>query len=214
MKKNKGLAKATHGSPEKQLPIGDRKIQCYVLEDGTAVLSGRGMQDALALGQGHGALLKSFLDDKAIKPFIDNDLAMVLESPIRFTRPGRGGKPAVAYEATILTKICRAVLRARREGKLDSAFLQRIADECEIIVAAFSDVGIIATIYEITGYEKDKARDAYQKYLEKFIKKVTCDYLSVFVNQDASSRPEFLKGLGYKRFAKFIAFVEIALIRY
>jgi len=166
------ILKATHGSPDKLLPLGDKKIQCYVLQDGTAVLSGRGMQDALGLGQSHGTKLKVFLNNKAISPFIDSELSMVLSNPIKFTRPGRGGVPALAYEATTLTKICRIVLKARRKGEfVSSEYLQRIADECEIIVAAFSDVGIIATIYEITGYEKDKERDTYQKYLEKFIRK-------------------------------------------
>lgn len=46
MSKSK-ISKATHGSPEKQLHLGDRDIQCYVLEDGMAVLSGRGLSVAL-----------------------------------------------------------------------------------------------------------------------------------------------------------------------
>jgi len=164
--------KATHGSPKKQLPLGDRKIQCYVLEDGRAVLSGRGMQEALGLGQSDGVTLGRFLGKDAIKPFIDKDLAMVLENPIRFTRPARGGVPAKGYEATTLTQLCRTVLKARRDGAFkNSTYMQRIADECEIIVSAFTDIGIIATIYEITGYEKEKDKEAYQEYLEKFIRK-------------------------------------------
>ncbi|MGN6401944.1 MAG: P63C domain-containing protein [Flavisolibacter sp.] len=171
-KSDKDIKKAILGSPDKLLTLGDRKIQCYVLEDGTAVLSGRGMQDALNLGQGHGTKLTKLLENKVIKPLIDSELAMVLENPIRFTRPGRGGIVAKGYEATTLTKICRVILKARREGELkNNDYLQQIADECEIIVAAFSDVGIIATIYEITGYEKIKDRDMYQKYVEKFIRK-------------------------------------------
>jgi hypothetical protein len=49
------------------------------------------MQSALALGQSHGALLKAFIDEKAIQPFINEDLAMVMSTPVRFTRPGRAG---------------------------------------------------------------------------------------------------------------------------
>ena len=171
-KKTAVVSKAILGSPDKLLTLGERKIQCYVLEDGTAVLSGRGMQDALNLGQGHGTKLTNLLSNKAIKPFIDSELAMVLENPIRFTRPGRGGIVAKGYEATTLTKICRVILTARRNGELDSSeYMQQVGHECELIVAAFSDVGIIATIYEITGYEKIKERDVYQKYVEKFIRK-------------------------------------------
>jgi len=82
------------GSPDKPLRIGGVEIPCYVLEDGTRVLSGRGMQTALTLGQRHGALLKGFLGKSNLKPFISDELAMALSSPMRFIRPGRGGKSA------------------------------------------------------------------------------------------------------------------------
>ena len=49
------ILKAKWGSPDKPLIIGNRSIQCYVLEDGTRVLSGRGTQEAVGLGQSHGA---------------------------------------------------------------------------------------------------------------------------------------------------------------
>ena len=47
--------KAIFGFPETPLKIGALEIPCYVLEDERRVLSGRGMQDALALGQSHGS---------------------------------------------------------------------------------------------------------------------------------------------------------------
>lgn len=175
------VMRALYGSPETLLPIGNRTIQCYVLEDGTAVLSGRGMQDALDLGQAHGSKFKDLMNEKSLKPFINNDLAMEINSPIKFKRPGRGGRPANGYEATLLTKICRVILSARRSGVFDDNLkMQHIAAECEIIISAFTDVGIIATIYEITGYEKHKAFDAYQKFLEKFIRKEVAAYVQRF----------------------------------
>ena len=76
----KNVKKAILGSPDKLLTLGERKIQCYVLEDGTAVLSGRGMQDALNLGQSHGAKLTHLISQKSVKSLIDNELAMVLET--------------------------------------------------------------------------------------------------------------------------------------
>lgn len=169
-KEENKVLRATHGSPKKQLNLGERQIQCYVLEDGTAVLSGRGMLDAFGIGKTHGGKMDGFVASLERNSVIDRDLATGLNSPIRFVRPGRGGALAKGYEATTLTKLCRAISRARRAGKFENnQLMQIIADECEIIRDAFTDVGIIATIYEITGYEKDKATDAYQKYLEKFI---------------------------------------------
>src|SRR5271169_6669274 len=94
------------GDPERPLRIGSLEIPCYVLEGGTRVLSGRGMQTALELGQSHGSKLKALLRRKSVKSYVSNELAMALERPVRFIRPGRGGKLAVGYEATILADIC------------------------------------------------------------------------------------------------------------
>ena len=66
---NKPL-RAICGSPDRPLKIGDVEIPCYVIEkDGkpVRVLSGRGVQGALALGQSHGTKLKGFLAKKEIK---------------------------------------------------------------------------------------------------------------------------------------------------
>ncbi len=160
--------RATHGSPDRPLKIGEIEIPCYVLEGGTRVLSGRGMQTALALGQRHGALLKSFLGRSNLKPFINNNLAMALSSPIRFIRPGRGGKLAVGYEATILADICDVLLAARKAEALTPKQLI-IATQCEILTRAFAKVGIIALVDEATGYQEVRDRLALQAILDKYL---------------------------------------------
>lgn len=164
-----GLPRATHGDPDHPMRIGDIEIPCYVLDSGQRVLSGRGMQDALALGQGHGGLLKEFLGQNNVKSFISNDLAMALEKPIRFIRPGRGGVLAVGYEATILADICDCVLAARKAGVLTKR-QALIAEQCEILARAFAKVGIVALIDEATGYQYDRTRTALAEILEAFIK--------------------------------------------
>lgn len=183
------IVKATHGSSTQHI-LGDLEIDCYVLEDGTAVLSGRGMQRALGLGgrESHGSKLPSFLGKKALQAFINEDLARDIKSPIRFIRPGRGGTPARGYEATTLTKICRAVLNARRTDILKSdALFQQVAREAEIIVAAFSDAGIIAYVYEVTGYEKVKdpevIRSLVASYLGEEIRKWSKEFPDEFFIQ-------------------------------
>jgi len=176
------ILKATHGSPDRPLKIGDLEIPCYVLENGMRVLSGRGMQTALSLGQRHGALLKAFIDEKTIQPFINEDLAMVLSTPVRFTRPGRGGKVALGYEATILADICDAVLAARKAGKLSPRY-KEIADRCEILVRGFARVGIIALVDEATGYQAERARNALHEILEKFIAKELQPWIKTFSDE-------------------------------
>jgi P63C domain len=164
------ILKAIWGDPERPLRIGSLEIPCYVLEGGTRVLSGRGMQTALELGQSHGSKLKGLLRRSAIKPYVSNELAMAMKNPLRFVRPGRGGKLAVGYEATILPDICDAVLQARKKESLTPAELL-VADQCEILTRAFAKVGIIALVDEATGYQEIRDREALQAILDKFLLK-------------------------------------------
>src|SRR5205814_4876184 len=153
---------------ERPLRIGDREIACYVLQDGTRVLSGRGMQTALGLGQRHGALLKQFMGRDNLKPFIPNDLAMALADPIRFIRPGRGGKLAVGFEATILPDICDAILEARKQLRLTPS-QDEIASQCEMLTRSFAKVGIITLVDEVTGYQEVRDKLALQAILDKYL---------------------------------------------
>ncbi len=78
------------------LKIGEAFVECYVLEDGTRVLSGRGMQEALGFGgqaKAHGSRLRAFLELDAIKPFVNKDLAMAMASPVRLARRRPQGRP-------------------------------------------------------------------------------------------------------------------------
>lgn len=170
MTERDGTKRALFGSPDTPLKIGEFEIPCYVLDDGTRVLSGRGMQSALGLGQRHGALLKRFLGKNNIKPFITTDIAAALENPIRFVRPGRGGKLAVGYEATILADICDAMFDARKAGELTPKEML-IADQCEMLTRAFAKVGIIALVDEATGYQEVRERQALQAILDKYLRK-------------------------------------------
>ena len=165
------ILKALWGSPDRPLKIGDLEIPAYVLENGTRVLSGRGMQTALQLGQSHGSKLRKLLSSTNIKPHISNELAMALDTPLRFTRPGRGGVLATGYEATILPDICSAILDARKKEKKLTAAELAVADQCEILTRAFAKVGIIALIDEVTGYQEIRDREALQQILDKFLRK-------------------------------------------
>lgn len=181
------VLRAIHGSPDRPLRIGDVQIPCYVLEGGLRVLSGRGMQSALHLGQKSGRLLNAFLSKSNIRPFVSNELEAALEKPLRFIRPGRGGRLAVGYEATILADICDVVLAARKEGVLTEAEL-KVADECEVLTRAFAKVGIIALVDEATGYQEVRPRDELHRILEAYIAKELLPWTRRFP-------PEFYKEL-------------------
>lgn len=167
------LPKATHGSADQPLRLGDVEIPCYVLEDGTRVLSQRGMVAGLGMtygsGQGGADRLTGFAGGKAISSFINNDVMALITNPIRF-RHSSGGGVAFGYPATLLVDICDAVLAARKAGVLQKQ-QEHIAHQAEILVRGFARVGIIALVDEVTGYQKDRAKDALAKILEAFVAK-------------------------------------------
>ena len=177
------IIKATHGSADHPLRIGDVEIPCYVLEDGRRVLSLGGMVKALGMsigtaGGGEGDRLASFAAGKAISPFVSKDLASRMNSPVRFQAP-TGGTTATGYEATILADLCDVVLAVRAAGALRPQ-QEHIAHQCEILVRGFARVGIIALVDEATGYQKERAKDALATILEAFIAKELQPWIQTF----------------------------------
>ncbi|MDE2256116.1 MAG: hypothetical protein KGL42_17885, partial [Betaproteobacteria bacterium] len=146
------LPQATHGSADHPLKLGDAEISCYVLNDGTRVLSQRGVIGALGMARGSGGTnsggdrLAGFFGGKGISPFVTNEMRDAIQSPIRFRS---GGGVTFGYPATLLADICDAVLSARRAGALQTQ-QKHIAQQAEILVRGFARVGIIALVDEAT----------------------------------------------------------------
>lgn len=192
------LPKATHGSADHPLRIGDIEIPCYVLEDGTRVLSQRGFMSGVGISHGSSrsgdARHIAFLESEAIRPFVNNDLLAVLKEPIKFRHP-HGGGVAFGYPATILADFCEVVLEARRAGELPLRQAQ-IGDQCEVLVRGFARVGIIALVDEATGYQKERARDALAQILEAFVAKELQPWVKTFPS-DYYEQMFRLRGLPY-----------------
>jgi len=157
---------------EGELNLGGMIIPCYVLDDGTRVLSGRGMQEALNMvddsddsKQKAGTRLNRYLEQKSLKPFIYKEKEPDHFEPIECYR---GEQKINGYEATVLADICEAFLDARNTIKL-SARQKIIADQCEILIRGFARVGIVALIDEATGYQYDRERFELQKILNAYI---------------------------------------------
>jgi hypothetical protein len=108
---NEIIRKITH---EGELNLGGNKILCYVLEDGTRVLSGRGMANALKMTdennkQSSGIKLGQNLNQKSLKPFVDKEKISGHFEPIICYK---GDLKVHGYEATALTATCRIYSRA------------------------------------------------------------------------------------------------------
>ncbi|HET7120504.1 MAG TPA: P63C domain-containing protein [Solirubrobacterales bacterium] len=186
-KKERELADAVCGSPDKPLRIGDIEIGCYVLADGTRVLTQADFLGALGRhrraksARDGNAALPPILQGKTIAPYIPPTI-LDKAKPITFSLP-QGGR-ASGYNAELLPEVCEVYLKARegkaREGKALSTPQEKIAMQAEIIMRGLATVGIIALVDEATGYQDIRARDALATILEEFIAKEIQAYVQTF----------------------------------
>jgi len=166
------LRKATHDGT---LTIGDLKIPCYVLDDGTRILSQRGINEALGITHGGGVpdgglITPRFIRLDALKPFISNDLTAGLLEPIEFAPP-HGGRSVIGIPATILPDICTAWLKAREAKALKTDRQLDTAQRAEMLTRGLAHVGIIALVDEATGYQDVRDRLALQAILDAYLRK-------------------------------------------
>ena len=157
------------------ITIGDLEIPCAVLEDGTRVLSERGVTKSLGgkrggshwLRKGAGAELPVYLSAGNLNSFIDSDLLVALKSPIKY-RPPSGGGPAHGIPAEALPQICEVWLKARDAGALRRNQFH-IAEQADVLMRGLARVGIVALVDEATGYQEVRARQALAEILDKFL---------------------------------------------
>lgn len=164
--------KAVH---EGTLKFGDVEIACAVLEDGTRVLSEREVTKSLGgkrggshwLRKGAGAELPVYLSANNLRPFVDDDLATALKSPLFYTPKDSGGI-AHGLVADQYPKICDVWLKARAANALRANQLH-IAAQAEILIRSLAGVAITALVDEATGYQAIRDRNALQEILDRFL---------------------------------------------
>lgn len=198
---------------EGEINLAGYVIPCYVLEDGTRVLSGRGMQNALKMVDdktSSGKRLDRYLDQKSLEPFIYKEKDRSMFEPLECYK---GDKKVNGYEATILADICEAFLDARNSIKL-APRQQIIAKQAEILMRGFARVGIAALIDEATGYQYDRERFELQKILNAYISEAILKWQLTFTDdfykqlfrlwgipftpQNIKRKPQFVGGLTNK----------------
>lgn len=165
--------KAIAGSDKTALKLGNVELACYVLEDGTRVFSGNGLQRALQFppSAGGSALVK-MLNTGELRQFITNEIQAKIDSRIEFDRIGSGGalSKTYGYDATLLIDICDILIEAKNQGKLTPR-QEDYAKVAEIIIRSVAKVGIIALVDEATGYQEVRQRDALRAILDKYLQK-------------------------------------------
>lgn len=175
---NKGLLKAKYGSDKTPLVLGNVEIPCYVLEDGTAVLSGRGIQNILGFSKNSsGSALMELLNKQKFNKYVPEDLVEKLLNPIKFLRQGSGGSQPITNgnEATVLIDVCYVLIDAKNNKEKLTVLELQLCNQAEAIVRAFSKTGIVSVIYKLTGYLDDQVstflNDIFNKMLLKEAKK-------------------------------------------
>lgn len=147
-------------------------VECYVLGDEakTAVISQRGMGEAIGLGEG-GSRLPKFIQGKTISAYIGHELREKLENPLIFQYEQAGantfGNPVIyGYDVAILIDLCKAISQAKSEGKLLSS-QDGIAKQARVIIDASAKAGIQGLVYALSGYDRTKEEviQAYKLYV-------------------------------------------------
>ena len=148
-------------------------VDCYVLDDEqkTAVVSQRGMGEALGLGEG-GSRVPRLINNPRIAPYIGPELREKLENPLIFQ-----GQPAglnippqriFGYDVTILIDLCKAVVDAENDGKLTDR-QKNIARQAHVILNASAKAGIKGLVYALSGYDpsKEEVIQAFKLYVRE-----------------------------------------------
>jgi hypothetical protein len=180
---NRKTLRATHGG---ELNIAGVNIPCYVLEDGTRVLTQFGFYRAIGRSgkpaRGRGSSFENiapFLALQNLKPFINEELVDSTR-PIQFSPP-KGG-PAWGYRAEILPRVCEVYLQARDKNALWKE-QEKFATACDLIMRGLAHIGIIALVDEATGYQNVRKRDALQEILDKFIATEVRKWIKTFPDE-------------------------------
>jgi hypothetical protein len=189
------------------LELGNLKIACAVLEDGTRVLSEREVTKALGgkRGGAHwrrmredgiGANLPLYLSAKNLAEHVDDDLASKLKQYRLFR--GKTGSRANGIDAVLLPRICNVYLEVRDAGKLHPSQID-IAKTADVLMRTLAQVGIVALVDEATGHQEIRAKDALAQILRRFIAEELSRWAKTF--PDAYYKELFrLRGLTYSEF--------------
>lgn len=160
------------------LKIGDKELNCAVLENGSRIINkstvfkafnrtkrGRKKDEVRVPGKPD---LPSFIDANNLTPYITDELEAMLLKPVKYK--AKNGKIVDGYNAEIIPLLCDVYLQARLDKVLTKQ-QENLAIASEILVRSLSKLGIVALVDEATGYQEDRDRDELQKILSMYISK-------------------------------------------
>jgi len=154
-------------------------VECYVLNDHakTAVISQRGMAQAIGFSK-RGDRLTVFAGSKTMDDYIGRDLREKLANPLVFQPQPAAAENALAsrahgYDATILIDLCKAIIAARKDGKLSGGRYDKMVVQAQIVLSASAKAGIKGLVYALAGYSPtaQEVIEAFKLYVQEEAKK-------------------------------------------
>lgn len=160
--------------------VGGIDLECYVLEDGRRVFNKKGMAKAIGLkSEGGNAFLKT-MSRKGVRSEIDEKLHEKIENPILFNY--LRSDPNHAYEADVLVEVCKAIKRAKDDGKLTKT-QEELYRQANALLNAFGKIGVVALIDEATGYQKERSPDALRLLVEQYLEEEKREWQKEFPDE-------------------------------
>jgi len=165
-------SQATHkGSFKEEFGID---VECYVLNDEqkTAVISQRGMGLAIGLKGASGRAFPDFANGKTIQPYLGGELLDKINNPLIFNSSAVGGvgsdQKTHGYDVTILIDVCKAIVQAESDGKLQTQ-QRHLAKQAHIILNASAKAGIKGLVYALSGYDatREEIITAFKHYVQQ-----------------------------------------------
>ena len=152
-----------------ELPIGEKRLKCFVLEELPPVrlLLAQSFFDAFDRPmRGNNALTTTpaFMSEELVN-MAETQGISALTTPIEFMD---GNTKRIGYKAELLPELCSLYLKARRENKLNHK-QTNLAAKAEILMEAFAKVGIDALIDEATGFQKSRDPMALRQLLNIYL---------------------------------------------
>jgi hypothetical protein len=168
------------------LEIGDLKLPCAVLSDGTRVLTEmefmRAMQmyrsGALSVRREKGGAQEPlYLAFKNLKPFIEKHLNDVHTQSLPFRT--MTGQIAHGIRAEIILHVCNVWIDAREAGVLGPRQL-RVAEKAAILKDALAKHAIEALVDEVTGFRASSDQREIAQFLRVYVHKEIARWLPQF----------------------------------
>lgn len=174
--------KATHFG---ELEIGQVKLPAYVLENGQRVFNLKSISTNLFESSSYD--VAEYLKVKALKPFLSNDLIVAenntIEALIKFDTGNQGiGKFAQGLPVEKFMRLCVAYSKL---GDTEQATekQKQISVRARDFIHACAEIGIIALVDEVTGYQYEREETALQVKLKLFLAEKMREWDKTFPDQ-------------------------------